>query len=97
MASVATLTISDSLVSPSSLPNLEWAQPTMQAVMNASSGQGCAATNVGRGKAQVDATALSLRNDAHARNSQGWGRATPVARHGRTDERRVTGVTRPQR
>src|ERR1051325_5754350 len=37
MASVAAFTISDSLVSPSSLPNLPWDQPTMQAVMENSS------------------------------------------------------------
>src|ERR1043165_2373087 len=36
MASVAAFTISDSLVSPSSLPNLPWDQPTMQAVMELS-------------------------------------------------------------
>src|SRR5581483_8176861 len=33
IASLAAFTISDSLVSPSSLPNLPWDQPTMQAVM----------------------------------------------------------------
>src|SRR5258708_11780784 len=37
IASVAAFTISDSLVSPSSLPNLPWDQPTMQAVMELSS------------------------------------------------------------
>ena len=36
MASVAAFTINDSLVSPSSLPNLPWDQPTMQAVMELS-------------------------------------------------------------
>ena len=36
MASVAAFTISDSLVSPSSLPNLPWDHPTMQAVMELS-------------------------------------------------------------
>src|SRR6185436_4834952 len=37
IASLAAFTISDSLVSPSSLPNLPWDQPTMQAVMEHSS------------------------------------------------------------
>src|SRR6188508_1708066 len=36
IASVAAFTISDSLVSLSSLPNLPWDQPTMQAVMELS-------------------------------------------------------------
>src|SRR5204862_5948390 len=36
IASLAAFTISDSLVSPSSLPNLPWDQPTMQAVIELS-------------------------------------------------------------
>src|SRR5215510_9937882 len=40
MASLAAFTISDSLVSPSSLPNLPWDHPTMQAVMDISLGWG---------------------------------------------------------
>src|SRR5215475_7570219 len=36
IASLAALTTSDSEVSPSSLPNLPWDQPTMQAVMRCS-------------------------------------------------------------
>src|SRR5215510_11694434 len=43
MASLAALTISDSLVSPSSLPNLPWDHPTMQAVMDFSFGLGARA------------------------------------------------------
>src|SRR5215831_18025800 len=52
MASLAAFTTSDSLVSPSSLPNLPWDHPTMQAVMDFSLGWALAFAGSLKGRRQ---------------------------------------------